>query len=1705
MSMKSLILAILLGTAVSSGASAMPPRPDLAVKLGEQGRLEEARETLLLSAADLETRRELAGLDSANILVLLVDFDDVPADTILHAEASYDRLLFDRANLYSLVNYYDWNSYGRLDVKGDIYGWFRCPEPLSYYVNERKGMGSYPRNAQRMVEDAVTAADPFVDFSRYDNDGPDGIPSSGDDDGVVDFLFVIHGGQGYEWTMNPNHIHSHVANIRAMEVDGVLVKTYATEPEDGRVGTFAHEMGHLLGLPDLYDVTLNTFGLGMWSLMAYGSWGGGDGSRPVGLDAWSRSVLGFVDPVVVDSNSAGYELPCIEDGPHVLRLWSGAEGGPQYFLVENRRAKGWDGFLSYFGEGLLVYHVDERIRDNSVEGDHLVSLEQADGNFDLEKRRLWGFGSDGGDPFPGSSGNREFTWWSVPSNYSNEGIPTEVSLRGIGDPADVAVFDVEVRSPILVFDTYSIDDRRGDGDGTPDPGEQMKVEIRLRNYGSTARDIGVHIHTDDSNIEPREAWVETPLVDAGSLSAPMQFDATLGFQIPEPYEITYDMEITAEHDYGTYSSLGRFKVSIPLRAVAGWPTSVVDMFSGAVALADIDHDGFMEVMAGCANRRLYAWKHDGSIVPGWPVYVGDVTTCKPAVCDIDVDGRPDVIVSSRDGKVYAFRNDGERLPGWPQQTGGAIQGSPVLSDIDDDGMVEVVCGSTDGKVYAWNEDGKKVKGWPVEVGGFEIWMTCSAADIDGDHVAEIIVGGYGGQLYILRGDGKALEGWPVPVGRGCGRGSPAIADFDGDGAVDIAVSGLFANSVYVVGVDGEVKAGWPVWSNNCGDLSSPVAADIDNDGLPEVTVATSCGTIVAWNADGSQCAAITGKAAYGVHGCEPLLGDLDGNATIEGIIGTSGSDQAEIDAFGENGRMLGFPLRVPGRVWSTPAMADVDNDGSVEIVVATTAGDVHMWRFVGAQAAGRLEHTQARGDIWNTGLYGFAPNANVPLADLALSSSDIRVEPASPRVGDTVRVEVTVTNAGHWGAGEFNVNLYGDIVSDTTLLGSIEVPYLGAKSSVSMDFEWKVPGGEASRLAIVMLDSRDDVLELSELNNQAGRRFYLAVADLEVAVERVDPFPVVLGDSLVVHATVKNAGDDKALAFTVEFFDSLAAESRRFATFTIDSLLPGEILSMAPRYRIDRFRGDCRSILAVVDRSNDILEYHHNNNTSRLDVNSGISGKIMTAPIFDSITNMTISRTHVAVESPQGRTVLVMEAWPPYRTVYQAMGSDIDLCRKSLVFSTGGDIVGYDIADSVMFVMSTSPADEVQPVIWGDKVAWIAQSPMRTDLMLRRSTADAETVRTKAAWGISDPDISYRLLVWQEQGEQGYDIMGYDLAGDSLITVCDDDGDQTNPSVWGNTVVWEDHSGEGGGICGVDLTTGRRLAVGGLPGLRINPEVSGDIVVWQDSRNGNWDIYGCRLKDDTEFPICRQSADQVMPQLSDSTVFWVDQRSHSDRVLGLEFGGPVLVADIRRFEALSQDGRISLLVDVDEHSDGITYRLYRYPDKRDVFDDRMAHIRCEFELGADTVYVYPDTSVASRRPFYYTLGVIDGYGDESLYGPVGGASYAPAPEVLSLGAPFPNPCRGEVSFNFGLPRRHLESPEASWSDPDDQPGAVTVGVYTVGGRLVRTLKSGRMSPGYLSFTWDGRNDSGQAVGSGVYFISARSGGEGLSHKVILLR
>ena len=446
---RALIVLSLAGLLVGT-AQAMPLRPDIAERLKSEGRIEEEKAFMeeayirgvnnfaATAVPGILGTPKAAAATSGCAIVIIVDFDDNLADTALYPASHYEELLFSVGTYPSgsMRDYYLENSYGNFDVTGEISGWHRMPRDYSYYVDGQRGFGTYPQNAQKLTEDAIAAADPYVDFSQYDNDGPDGIPDSGDDDGYVDALFVVHAGPGYETTGNPNYIHSHAwVTSSPVRVDGVYAYRYSMEPDDGNIGVFAHEFGHVLGLPDLYDYGYDSAGAGYWSLMASGSWGNG-GTKPVHIDAWGKVQLGFVTPTVVTENLIDIAVPRVEVEPVIYRVWSNGAPGSEYFLFEHRRKVLFD--VAVPGKGLVIYHIDENMSNNnnqrcgSGSPHYLVAVEQADGECDLEYDINSG---DRGDPFPGADGvgnpNRAFNMISTPNTDSYAGNPTGVSIYNI--------------------------------------------------------------------------------------------------------------------------------------------------------------------------------------------------------------------------------------------------------------------------------------------------------------------------------------------------------------------------------------------------------------------------------------------------------------------------------------------------------------------------------------------------------------------------------------------------------------------------------------------------------------------------------------------------------------------------------------------------------------------------------------------------------------------------------------------------------------------------------------------------------------------------------------------------------------------------------------------------------------------------------------------------------------------------------------------------------------------------------------------------------------------------------------------------------------------------------------------------------------------------------------------------------------------------
>jgi immune inhibitor A len=385
---------------------------------------------------------------SINAIALLVQFTDNPSSV---GATFFDTLVFGNAP-GTVRDYFSEISYGTLTIVTvnlpSAIGWQTAPQTYAYYVNGQNGFGSYPQNAQKLTEDAIALADSVVDFSNYDNDS----------DNYVDALFIIHAGQGAEWTGNVNHIWSHKWQTRTPQlVDGVYAYVYSMEPEywstpgDMTLGVYCHELGHVFGLPDWYDYGYDSRGVGRWCLMAGGSWNGTNGNSPAHVSAEGRWRLDFVSASVISSNTTGLAIPQVETNQSnsVFYVWDNGAANNEYWLLENRQQVGYDSALP--GNGLMIWHIDDNKNGNDRQCTnhqncfcplhYEVALEQADGDLDLEFNTNSG---DTCDPFPGSTNNTTFNLSSTPNSGSYADCDSDVEVTNISSSGPTMTADVQV-------------------------------------------------------------------------------------------------------------------------------------------------------------------------------------------------------------------------------------------------------------------------------------------------------------------------------------------------------------------------------------------------------------------------------------------------------------------------------------------------------------------------------------------------------------------------------------------------------------------------------------------------------------------------------------------------------------------------------------------------------------------------------------------------------------------------------------------------------------------------------------------------------------------------------------------------------------------------------------------------------------------------------------------------------------------------------------------------------------------------------------------------------------------------------------------------------------------------------------------------------------------------------------------------------------
>lgn len=477
----------------------------------------------------------------------------------------------------------------------------------------------------------------------------------------------------------------------------------------------------------------------------------------------------------------------------------------------------------------------------------------------------------------------------------------------------------------------------------------------------------------------------------------------------------------------------------------GWPVAVQGGASPPVC-ADIDpaYPG-LEILVGTLSSasNLYAFHEDGTAVSGFPIDIGFFVAGSPSIGDINADGDPEIVVGDfGSNQVWALRADGTPLPGWPIPVGANVRSTAALADLDP-GVpgLEVIIGVQDGTVQAWHGDATPVAGWPVTAGNFVERCSPGVGDVDGDGSLEVFVGSwydYGqgstGGVYAFDASGAPLPGWPLLTGSHTSViASPALADLDGDGDREIIV-GTYETTgkMHVWHHDGTAMAGWPFSiprgsSSTSYVCSSPAVGDIDGDGELEIVDGScgQCGTVYAWRRDGTVLPGWPFVTNAVVDGSSPSLGDVDGDGRIEIVIGSGsgftpyGCPSGEISKayiLRADGTLLpGWPVDLGTATPPYPALADVDGDGAVEVVLAFSQ-TVHVWDAPGAYVESLVPWAYYHLGIDHTGDVGIQDPTGV--AEVASRFSGALIARPNPRVGEGL---VFVARAGACAAGPLEV------------------------------------------------------------------------------------------------------------------------------------------------------------------------------------------------------------------------------------------------------------------------------------------------------------------------------------------------------------------------------------------------------------------------------------------------------------------------------------------------------------------------------------------------------------------------------------------------------------------------------------------------------------------------------------------------------------
>ncbi|MEL7061365.1 MAG: VCBS repeat-containing protein [Acidobacteriota bacterium] len=586
------------------------------------------------------------------------------------------------------------------------------------------------------------------------------------------------------------------------------------------------------------------------------------------------------------------------------------------------------------------------------------------------------------------------TFFAAPTFYGISDSRRRVTTVDINLDGDLDII-VPVDGSLSGFELYSND---GVGTFTLRPPQSTTSWVRAVAAGDLAGDAKPELVLATNGWN--EIWKRqgASFVDTGiRVGSHSSFDATI-----EDFDGDGDLDIFIANGYqqGTEDELWLRDGNTFVESSQQFASD----YSFAVASGDLDGDGDADLVVGTnGGQPSRVWLNDGSgTFTDAGIDLGDGTTLDVGLADIDGDGDLDILMANGGQPDLVHLNDGAGgFTDSGQRLGSNSASSMAMADLDGDGDEDLAMGDADGIVRIFDGDGAgsfaEAGPW-LNFGFANVVTEIALADVDGDGDRDLVAATTGSlgdkatRIWTNNGAGVFTDSG-LRLLPGTNTNALAVGDVDGDGDLDLALGtyGTYGTvDDHVLLNDGSL--GFTEVLVGSGSTTAMTFGDVDGDGDLDLVIGRNGDHDEVWLGDGVGGFVDSGQTLDAGDARSLALADVDGDGDLDLYVGNNGANTVWLNdgsgAFLDSGQSLGLfetadvdfadfdgdgdldvwasETSISGRgnrVWvndgtgtftdrgslfgtsssSDSAVADLDGDGLLDVVVGNHGGDHRVW------------------------------------------------------------------------------------------------------------------------------------------------------------------------------------------------------------------------------------------------------------------------------------------------------------------------------------------------------------------------------------------------------------------------------------------------------------------------------------------------------------------------------------------------------------------------------------------------------------------------------------------------------------------------------------------------------------------------------------------------------------------------------------------